>query len=155
MAHDHKPLPELARFAANPGVRQLGPWQLGVALGTCSRKFSATGHGTEHAMLNGSDERERPTEWLRELAEERGNYAELVRSSQSFAEAAYRIASARLRVQPTGAARVPTAAELRVAAAEICRRTGLTVSYPVAQLAADCEQAGLPVITPLSGGRAA
>jgi hypothetical protein len=106
-------------------------------------------------MLNGSDERERPTEWLRWLAEERAHYAELLRDSESFAAAAYRIASARLRVQPRGATRVPTAAELRVAAAEICRRTGLLVSYPLSQLAADCEQAGMPVILPLSGGRAA
>jgi hypothetical protein len=106
-------------------------------------------------MLNGSDERERPTEWLRRLAEDRVNYVELVRGSESFAAAAYRLASARLRVQPTGATRVPTAAELRVAAAEICRRTGLTVSYPGTQLAADCEHAGLPVISPLSGERAA
>lgn len=102
-----------------------------------------------------TDERERPTEWLRKLDEDRAHYAELLHESDSFAIAAYRVARARLRVQPTGAARIPTAAELRVAAAEICRRTGLTVTYPAAQLAADCEAAGYPVIAPLSRERAA
>jgi hypothetical protein len=80
-------------------------------------------------MPQSNDERDRPTEWLRRLAEDRAHYAELLRTSGSFAVAAYRLASARLRVQPTGASRVPTAAELRVAAAEICRRTGFAVTY--------------------------
>ena len=106
-------------------------------------------------MKKSNDELERPTEWLRKLAEDRANYAELLRESGSFAIAAYRLARARLRTQPTGASRVPTTAELRVAAAEICRRTGLTVTYPSGQLALDCEDAGYPVIVPLSGERAA
>jgi hypothetical protein len=106
-------------------------------------------------MRETTDERERPTEWLRRLNEDRSRYAELVADSESIALAAYRIARARLRVQPTGAARVPTMAELKVAAAEICRRTGLSVSYPPSQLLDDCEHAGFPVIAPIASDRAA
>lgn len=106
-------------------------------------------------MRESSEERERPTEWLRRLNEDRALYIELLRDSESFALAAYRVARARLRVQPTGATRVPTSAELRVAAAEICRRTGMMMTYPASQLAVDCEHAGLPVIAPIAGDRAA
>ncbi len=106
-------------------------------------------------MRETSEERERPTEWLRRLTEERARFAELLADSDGLALAAYRIARARLRVQPTGAARVPTAAELKVAAAEICRRTGLCVTYPLSQLVDDCEYAGFPVIAPLEREHAA
>lgn len=106
-------------------------------------------------MRESSDERERPTEWLRRLTEDRTQVAELLRDSESFALAAYRVARARLRVQPTGATRIPTVTELKAAAAEICRRAGLTVTYPLSQLVADCEYAGFPVIAPLSNERAA
>lgn len=105
--------------------------------------------------MRSTDELERPSEWLRLLAEDRAHYAELITDSNSFAIAAYRLARARLRVQPTGATRVPSASELRVAAAEISRRTGVTVRCPLAQLVADCEHAGYPVIAPASGDRAA
>ena len=100
-----------------------------------------------------TEETERPTEWLRRLAENRGLYRQLLDSAGSLALAAYRLARARCRVQAVPNA-VPTAAELRVAAHEITRYVGLPVSLHVGQLIADCDQAGLIVIVPINASAA-
>lgn len=100
-----------------------------------------------------SEEVERPTEWLRHLAENRVMYEKLLHSAGSLALAAYRLAVARCRVQSVSAA-VPTLAELRVAADEISRYVGLRSRCPTAQLVADCEHAGMPVIVPLNASAA-
>lgn len=100
-----------------------------------------------------TEELERPTEWLRRLAENRALYEKLLQSAGSLALAAYRLARARCRAQSVGMA-VPTLAELRVAADEIARYTGLRVRCHPDQLLADCEHAGVPVIAPLSASAA-
>ncbi len=94
------------------------------------------------------DETERPTEWLRLLAENRGLYRELLQEAGSVAVAAYRLARARCRVQPVPSP-IPTAAELRVAAIEISYHAGLKDRLDERQMVDECEQAGLPVISPL------
>lgn len=100
-----------------------------------------------------TDEMERPTEWLRRLAENRATYRQLLEHAGSLALAAYRLARARCRIQPVPAC-VPTAAELRVAAEEISRHAGLRARCHLGQLVADCETAGLPVIVPISASAA-
>lgn len=100
-----------------------------------------------------SDEIERPTEWLRRLAENRALYEKLLQSAGSLALAAYRLARARCRIQSVGMT-VPTVAEVRVAADEIARYTGLRTRCPTAQLVADCEQAGVVLIVPMNASAA-
>ena len=100
-----------------------------------------------------SDELERPTEWLRRLAENRALYRQLLEQAGCLAVAAYRLARARCRTQPVPML-VPTAAELRVAADEITRYVGLRSTLRLGQLLADCEHAGLTVIVPLSASAA-
>jgi hypothetical protein len=95
------------------------------------------------------EELERPTEWLRNLRENGALYRQLLETTGSLALAAHRLALARCRVQPVPTS-VPTQAELRVAAAEIARHVGLKTGSHVAELVADCETAGLTVITPLA-----
>lgn len=100
-----------------------------------------------------TEETERPTEWLRRLAENRALYQKLIESAGGLALAAYRLARARCRVQAVPTT-VPTVAELRVAAHEITRYVGMRTTLHVGQLIADCEQAGLPVIVPMNASAA-
>lgn len=100
-----------------------------------------------------TDELERPTEWLRRLAENRALYRQLLDGAGSLAVAAYRLARARCRVQPVPNA-IPTAAEVRVAADEIARYVGMRFTLSVRQLVADCEHAGLAVIVPINASAA-
>jgi hypothetical protein len=100
-------------------------------------------------MRYASDELERPTEWLRRLAENRALYRLLLEQAGSLAVAAYRLARARCRTQPMPML-VPTATEVRVAADEISRYVGLSQRMGLRQLLDDCEHAGLTVIVPLS-----
>lgn len=99
------------------------------------------------------DEMERPTEWLRRLAENRGLYRQLLDQAGCLAVAAYRLARARCRTQPVPM-QLPTSTELRVAADEIGRYVGLRSTLGLGQLLADCEHAGLTVIVPLNASAA-
>lgn len=93
-------------------------------------------------------EQERPSEWLRWLAEEPDAYQVLIVHSGGLARAAYRIASARCRCQVGG--QTPTLRELQAAALNIAERLGTLESLPITSLLAnDCEEQGLPVIRPL------
>ena len=100
-------------------------------------------------MRISTDELERPTEWLRRLAENRALHRQLLDSAGGVAIAAYRLARARCRIQPVPNA-IPTAAELRVAADEIARYVGMRFTLSARQLVADCEHAGLAVIVPIN-----
>lgn len=94
-------------------------------------------------------ERERPAEWLRRLAEEPLACEVLVASAGGLAAAAYRVASARCRMQGHG--ETPTLRELQLAALSIARQLGTVESLPViAMLASDCEEQGLLVIRPIT-----
>lgn len=94
-------------------------------------------------------ERERPTEWLRWLAEEPDAFHMLLAQNGGLACAAYRLASARCRAQG-GLGATPTLRELQAAALVIAGRVGLEETLPITSLlASDCEAQGLPVIRPL------
>ena len=94
-------------------------------------------------------ERERPSEWLRWLAEQPDAYQVLVTYAGGFARAAYRIASARCRMQAMG--EVPTLRELQAAAQLIARALGKTEALPITSLlATDLEDQGMPVIRPVA-----
>ena len=95
------------------------------------------------------DEHERPFEWLRHLTEDEATYQGLLEDSENLAIAAYRLARARCRVQPTSAM-VPNLIELKTAAEDILRRSGTTGIFHVGVLVADCALAGLTVILPPS-----
>jgi hypothetical protein len=105
-------------------------------------------------MFRINDETERPSEWLRRFAEDGASYRVLLDDAGSLAVAAYRLARARCRVQSVPAD-VPTLSELRTAAAEIARRTGVERQHHTGVLVADCLLAGLPVILPASYDSAA
>jgi hypothetical protein len=93
-------------------------------------------------------ERERPSEWLRLLAEQPDAYEVLIALSGGMAHAAYRVARARCRLQGHGD--TPTLRELQLAALNIAQRLGTLESLPITSLLAnDCEQQGLLVIRPL------
>jgi hypothetical protein len=94
-------------------------------------------------------ELERPSEWLRWLAEAPEAYEALVAQTGGLARAAYRVASARCRVQGDAGA-TPTLRELQAAALTIANRVGLVETLPITSLLAnDCEEQGLLVIRPM------
>lgn len=94
-------------------------------------------------------ELERPSEWLRWLAEEPDAYEVLVAQSGGLARAAYRVASARCRVQG-GLGTTPTLRELQASALLIAQRLGVVETLPITSLlATDCEEQGLVVIRPM------
>lgn len=94
-------------------------------------------------------ERERPSEWLRELEEEPDAYRVLVTEAGGLARAAYRLASARCRAR-SGQGATPTLRELQVAALLVAQRLGVVETLPITSLLADdCEEQGLPVIRPM------
>lgn len=94
-------------------------------------------------------EHERPSEWLRWLAEEPDAYEVLVAQAGGLARAAYRLASARCRVQ-SGVGATPTLRELQVAALTLAQRLGVAETLPITSLLAnDCEEQGMPVIRPM------
>jgi hypothetical protein len=93
-------------------------------------------------------EQERPSEWLRWLAEEPDAYEVLVVLAGGLARAAYRVASARCRCQASG--ETPTLRELQAAALTLAERLGTLESLPITSLLAnDCEEQGMPVIRPM------
>jgi hypothetical protein len=94
-------------------------------------------------------EHERPSEWLRWLEEEPEACQVLVAHSSGLARAAYRVASARCRVQG-GLGAMPTLRELQAAALSLAQRLGVLETLPITSLlASDCEEQGLPVIRPM------
>jgi hypothetical protein len=94
-------------------------------------------------------EHERPSEWLRWLAEEPDAYELLVAHSGGLARAAYRVASARCRAQG-GLGGTPTLRELQAAALMLAQRLGTLETLPITSLlASECEEQGLPVIRPM------
>ena len=93
-------------------------------------------------------EHERPSEWLRWLAEEPDAYEVLLVRTGGLARAAYHLACARCRVQTGG--QTPTLRELQAAALTIAERLGLLETLPITSLLAnDCEEQGLLVIRPM------
>ena len=94
-------------------------------------------------MERSTDERERPSEWLRSLRENR-SYTRLLEESRELAVAAYRVARAICRTsgQPTS---VPTLREVRAAVREVLADDA-TPLPPAAALQHDCAEAGLLVI---------
>jgi hypothetical protein len=92
-------------------------------------------------------ELERPTEWLRSLAEDPRAWQRLLQDAGSFAAAAHRLAVARCRTAAVPA-RVPTERELAAAAIELAQRVG-HVQPSNEVLFAECERDGLVVIEPL------
>jgi hypothetical protein len=86
----------------------------------------------------------RPIEWLEALLK-RDGYAGLLREAGALPIAAYRLAAARCATWEVPTT-LPTRAEVRAAAREIVRRTGVDTTVPESwQLARDCEAAGLLV----------
>jgi len=94
-------------------------------------------------------ERERPSEWLRWLAEEPDAYRVFVTYAGGFARAAYRLASVRCRLHAVG--EVPTLRELQAAAQLISGALGRSEALPITSLlASDLEAQGMPVIRPVT-----
>jgi hypothetical protein len=101
-------------------------------------------------MLPPRLEHERPAEWLRWLAETPDGYQQLLQQAGGMARAAYRIASARCRVQG-GLGEMPTVRELQAAALMLAQQVGTLDSLPITSLlASDCEDQGLLVIRPMT-----
>lgn len=100
-----------------------------------------------------ADDRERararagaPIEWLLSVLSERDGHRRLLEESGSLALAAFRLAWARCKTSETPTD-VPSTRELRGAAREIARRTGLGDRVPsLGDLVRECEAAGLMVI---------
>jgi len=86
-----------------------------------------------------------PIEWLFSVLADREGHRRLLEESGSMAIAAFRLAWARCKTaaNPT---EVPTTHELRGAAREIARRTGLVHVPSLREMVAECEAAGLLVI---------
>ena len=86
-----------------------------------------------------------PIEWLFSVLADREGHRRLLEESGSLSIAAFRLACARCK---TGASAtdVPSTHELRGAAREIARRTGITMLPSLADLVSECEAAGLLVI---------
>ncbi len=94
-------------------------------------------------------EHERPSEWLRWLAQEPNAYDVLVAHAGGMARAAYRLASARCRARGDVGA-TPTLRELQVAALTLAQQLGVVETLPITSLLAnDCEEQGLLVIRPM------
>jgi hypothetical protein len=103
-------------------------------------------------MLISSDVRDRaahragtPIEWLFSVLADRQGHRRLLDESGSVAIAAFLLARARCKTAevPTD---VPSTLELRGAAREIARRTGLDRLPSLGDMVAECEAAGLLVI---------
>lgn len=105
-------------------------------------------------MTRSNDELERPGEWLRCFAEDAGAYRALLEESGSLAVAAHRLARARCRAQALPS-HVPTLVELRAAADDVAKCSGIEAQVHLGVLVADCVLAGLPVIVPPSFDSAA
>jgi hypothetical protein len=91
-------------------------------------------------------EAERPSEWLRSLAESARGYADLLAESGELVVAAYRLARARCRTRETSST-TPSSREVRAAALEVLRGVGdreTPVPSP-SRFVKECEAVGLLV----------
>jgi hypothetical protein len=87
-----------------------------------------------------------PNEWLLFWAGHRDAHQALMRDAGSLVLAAWRLAWARCRTSDV-ASTVPSMREVRGAAREIARRSGIEDTVPSAtQIARECADAGLLVI---------
>ena len=86
-----------------------------------------------------------PVEWLFSVESDAQGHRRLLDESGSLAIAAFRLALAKCRTSVV-ATHVPTTLELRGAAREILRRTGLRADPRISDLVSECEAAGLLVI---------
>lgn len=97
-------------------------------------------------MFKGTDELERPSEWLRRLRESAAGYGELLRDSGEPVVAAYRIAVARCRAASSSTA-VPTLREVHAAACELFGAAEVETPVPSRAVIADeCDYAGLTIL---------
>ena len=113
-------------------------------------------HLDQEAMIvRHTEEAQRPAEWLLRFEQEPRLYRALLRDSGNLAVAAYRLARARCRIQPTPA-RVPTRTELWAAARCVVHHTQLSERPPSRHwLEEECEARGLLVIGPVPSTNAA
>ena len=86
-----------------------------------------------------------PIEWLFSVLADRDGHRRLLDESGSIAIAAFQLACARCRTSPLPT-EVPSALEVRGAAREIARRSGVDRVPSLADLVAECEAAGYLVI---------
>ncbi len=87
----------------------------------------------------------RPIEWLFSVLSDREGHRRLLEECGSMAVAAYRLALARCRTSEVPS-EIPSSHEVRGAAREIARRTGLSLVPSTHDLVRECEAAGLLVI---------
>ncbi len=83
-------------------------------------------------MAKAKQELVQPEEWLIRLATEEDGYARLVEESGGMARAAYRLASARCKVEAAGAP--PTLEDLQAAARLLASRIGRGGALPITSL---------------------
>jgi len=83
-------------------------------------------------MAKAKQELVQPEEWLIRLATEEGGYARLVEESGGMARAAYRLASARCKVEAGGTP--PTLEDLQAAARLLASRIGRGGTLPITSL---------------------
>jgi len=83
-------------------------------------------------MAKAKQELAQPEEWLIRLATEEGGYARLVEESGGMARAAYRLASARCKVEAGGTP--PTLGDLQAAARLLATRIGRGGTLPITSL---------------------
>jgi len=97
-------------------------------------------------MVKGTDEIERPSEWLRRLREGMAGYTDLLIDSGEPVVAAYRLAAAKCRAS-SSATTVPTLREVHAAACELFSLAAVETPVPSrAAIADECEYAGLALI---------
>jgi hypothetical protein len=109
----------------------------------------------EAMIVRHTEEAQRPAEWLLRFEQEPRLYRALLRDSGNLAVAAYRLARARCRIQPTPA-RIPSRTELWAAARAVVHHTQLAERPPSRSwLEQECEARGLLVIGPVPSTHAA
>ena len=85
----------------------------------------------------------RPIEWLFSVLADREGHQRLLEESGSVAIAAFRLACARSKTASVPSD-IPSTRELRGAAREIARRTGLDRVPSLGDMVAECEASGHP-----------
>jgi hypothetical protein len=142
-------------LATAAGASQLRTRSSSQVLETIEAGATLFDRATRHAACSMKSmpswrlERERPSEWLRWLAEEPDAYQVLLEQAGGLARAAYRLASARCRARGD-VGETPTLRELQAAALVMAGQLGLTESLPIgSMLANECEAQGLLVIRPM------
>ena len=94
-------------------------------------------------------EHDRPSEWLRWLAEEQDAYRILLAHAGGLARAAYRLASAHCRARG-GPGEMPTLRDLQAAARALAGELGVSGSLPISSLLErDGDAQGWPALRPV------